>query len=139
MVGCFGFGQMEQSSAQTYARALSVWGQWLRQWCRTRDGRVLRTALACEGIAKEKYSIWQAELKSSQSVWVARAERAARKEFAVAEIMRQIRRDKRLLHAKIIAAVQLADGRLLTNRATRQRMIRNASSWRLRWSKRLSS
>jgi len=111
MVGCFGFGQMEQSSAQTYARALSVWGQWLRQWSRTRDGRALRTALACERIAKEKYSIWQAEVKSSQSVWAAQAERAARKEFAVAEIMRQIRRDKRLLHAEIIAAVQLADAR----------------------------
>jgi hypothetical protein len=32
------------------------------------------------------------------------------KKFAMLETMRQIRRDKRLLHTEIIAAVQLADG-----------------------------
>jgi hypothetical protein len=94
---------MEQ--ACDYVRALEVWGQWLRHWCETRDGRALRTALACQQIAKEKSVAWQTELQASQSVWAARAERAARDELGLHKIMRQIRRDQRLLHTEIIAAV----------------------------------
>jgi hypothetical protein len=88
-----------------YARALVVWGQWLRQWHHTREGRALRTAFACERIAKEKSAVWQAELKASQSVWAARAERTAQEELGLHQIMRQIRRDQRLLHTEIMATV----------------------------------
>ena len=48
-------------------RALIVWGQWLRHWCRTRDPRALRTALICEQIAAEKLAVWHGELKLHRS------------------------------------------------------------------------
>jgi hypothetical protein len=73
-------------------------------------GRALRTAFACQQIAKEKSAVWQAELKASQSVWAARAERTAREELGLPQIMRQIRRDQRLLHMEIIAAVLAPNG-----------------------------
>jgi hypothetical protein len=97
-------------SAEAYGRAVEVWGQWLRHWHLTRDGRALRTALACEWIAKEKFAVWQAELKVSPSVWGAHAERAAREQLAVHKVMRQIRRDQRLLYSEIIAAVLTPKG-----------------------------
>jgi hypothetical protein len=97
-------------SAQAYGRAVDVWGQWLRHWRLTRDGRALRAAFACEWIAKEKFAIWQAELKVNPSVWGAHAERAAREQLAVHKVMRQIRRDQRLLYTEIIAAVLTPKG-----------------------------
>lgn len=90
---------MQTPSLQAYARALQIWGQWLRQWCLTRDPRALRTTLACKLIAAEKLAIWQAELALRRSVWAARAERAAREEFSLHKLLRQIRRDERVLRA----------------------------------------
>lgn len=90
---------MQTPSLQAYARALQIWGQWLRHWCLTRDPRALRTTLACKLIAAEKLAIWQAELALRRSVWAARAERAAREEFSLHKLLRQIRRDERVLRA----------------------------------------
>jgi hypothetical protein len=90
---------MQTPSLQAYARALQIWGQWLRQWCLTRDPRALRTTLACKLIAAEKLAIWQAESALCRSVWAARAERAAREEFSLHKLLRQIRRDERVLRA----------------------------------------
>jgi hypothetical protein len=86
---------MKTPSAHAYVRALQVWGLWLRHWRLTRDPRVLRTTLACKLIAAEKLAIWQAELGLRRSVWAARAERAAREEFSIHRVLRQIRRDER--------------------------------------------
>jgi hypothetical protein len=55
--------------------------------------------LACKLIAAEKLAIWQAELGLRRSVWAARAERAAREEFSIHRVLRQIRRDERELRA----------------------------------------
>ena len=90
---------MKTPSAHAYARALQVWGQWLRPWHLTRDPRALRTTLACKLMAAEKLAIWQAELGLRRSVWAARAERAAREEFSIHKVLRQIRRDERVLRA----------------------------------------
>lgn len=90
---------MKTPSAHAYVRALQVWGLWLRHWRLTRDPRVLRTTLACKLIAAEKLAIWQAELGLRRSVWAARAERAAREEFSIHRVLRQIRRDERELRA----------------------------------------
>jgi hypothetical protein len=94
-----GWSCMETPSAHAYARALQSWGQWLRHWCLTRDPRALRTAFTCKEIAAEKLAIWQAELALRRSVWAARAERAAREEFSLHKLLRQIRRDERVLRA----------------------------------------
>jgi hypothetical protein len=90
---------MKTPSAHAYARALQIWGQWLRHWHLTRDPRALRTTLACKLIAAERLAIWQAELGLRRSVWAARAERAAREEFSIHKVLRQIRRDERVLRA----------------------------------------
>jgi hypothetical protein len=66
--------------------------------------------LACEWIAREKLAAWQAELKLHHPVWAAHAERAAREQLAIHKIMRQIRRDQRLLYTEIIAAVLVPEG-----------------------------
>jgi len=76
-----------------------MWGQWLRHWRLTRDPRALRTTLACKLIAAEKLAVWRAELALYRSVWAARAERAAREEFSLHKVLRQIRRDERVLRA----------------------------------------
>ncbi len=90
---------MPTPSAHAYARAVLIWSQWLRHWRRTHDTRALRTSLACKLIAAEKLAIWQAELGLSRSVWAARAERAAREAFSLHKVLRQIRRDERVLRA----------------------------------------
>jgi hypothetical protein len=90
---------MKTPSAHAYARALLVWGQWLRHWRLTGDPRALRTTLACKLIAAEKLAIWRAELALDRSVWAARAERAAREELSLHRVLRQIRRDERVLRA----------------------------------------
>jgi hypothetical protein len=91
--------RMKTPSAHAYVRALMIWGQWLRHWRLTRDPRALRTTLACKLIAAEKFAIWQAEVGVSRSVWAARAERAAREELSIHRVLRQIRRDERVLRA----------------------------------------
>jgi hypothetical protein len=85
------------TAAEDYGRALAVWGQWLRQWRRTRDPRALRTALACKRIAVERLAVWQAELRLNRSVRSARTERAVREQLSVHRIMRQIRHDEKEL------------------------------------------
>ena len=90
---------MTTPSAHAYARALLIWGQWLRHWSLTRDPRALRTTLACKLIAAEKLALWRAELGLNRSVWAARAERAAREELSIHKVLRQIRRDERTLRA----------------------------------------
>ena len=97
--------RLQETSAQAYGRALIVWGQWLRHWCRTRDPRALRTALTCEQIAAEKLVVWHGDLKLHRSALrAARAERVAREELSLHKIMRQIRRDQRVLRAMQVAA-----------------------------------
>src|SRR4051812_36390889 len=91
--------RMKTPSAHAYVRALQGWRLWLRHWRLTRDPRALRTTLACKLIAAEKLAIWQAELGLRRSVWAARAERAAREEFSIHRVLRQIRRDERELRA----------------------------------------
>ena len=87
-----------QPAAQAYGRALSVWGQWLRQYRHTRAPRALQTALACREIAAEKLDIWHVALKSNQSVLQAdRAERVARSELLLDEIRQEIRSDEQML------------------------------------------
>jgi hypothetical protein len=90
---------MQETSAQAYGRALAVWGQWLRHWRRTRDPRVLRTALVCRQIAAEKLAVWQAELKLSQSALLAAHERrAARTVLGLDKVvLSEIRRDEQAL------------------------------------------
>ena len=41
-------GGVQETRAQAYARALEVWGQWLRQWRRTGTPRALHATLACK-------------------------------------------------------------------------------------------
>jgi hypothetical protein len=87
-----------QPSAQAYGRALTVWGQWLRQYRHTRSPRALQTALACREIAAEKLGIWHADLKSIHSVLQAdRAERVARSELFLDQIRQEIRSDEQML------------------------------------------
>ncbi len=89
-----------QSSAQAYGRALTVWGQWLRQYRHTHAPRALQTALACREIAAEKLIIWHADLKLIQSAMQAeRAERVARTELSLDQIRREIEGDKQVLRA----------------------------------------
>jgi hypothetical protein len=78
-----------QPSAQVYGRALTVWGQRLRQYRHTRVPRALQTALACREIATEKLVIRRADLKLIQSAMQAeRAERVARTELSLDKILR---------------------------------------------------
>jgi hypothetical protein len=87
-----------QPSAQAYGRALTVWGQWLRQYRHTRVPRALETALACREIAAEKLVIWHADLKLIQSSTQAeRAERVTRTELCLDKIRREIQRDESML------------------------------------------
>jgi hypothetical protein len=64
---------------QAHARALAVWGQWLRHWRRTGAPRALHATLVCKKIASERFAAWRAELRSDrlarQSMRAARAER----------------------------------------------------------------
>lgn len=99
-------------SAHAYARALQIWGQWLRHWRLTRDPRALRTTLACKLIAAEKLALWQAELALNRSVWAARVERAAREELSIHRVLRQIRRDERALRA---TQIDLALGQMVSD------------------------
>ena len=89
-----------QSSAQAYGRALTVWGQWLRQYRLTRAPRTLQTALACREIAAEKLVIWHADLQLIQSaIQAERAERVARTELSLDKIRREIEGDEQVLRA----------------------------------------
>jgi hypothetical protein len=91
---------MQETTAKAYGRALAVWGQWLRHWRLTRDPRHLRAVLVYRQIAAEKLAVWQAELKLSRSaILAAREERVARTELALNTLLRQIRRDERVLRA----------------------------------------
>jgi hypothetical protein len=93
-----------QSSAQAYGRALTVWGQWLRQYRHTRAPRALQTALACREIAAEKLVIWHADLKLIQSAMQAeRAERVACTELSLDKIRREIEGDEEVLRATGLA------------------------------------
>jgi hypothetical protein len=87
-----------QPSALAYGRALTVWGQWLRQYRHTHVPRALETALACREIAAEKLVIWHADLKLIQSAIQAdRAERVARTELSLDKIRHEIQRDESML------------------------------------------
>ena len=98
--------QEEETSAHDYARALRVWSQWLRQWCRTHDPRAFHTAIACQGIAAEKLAIWRAALNLHRSALLAaQAERVMRTELALHKIMREIRRDERVLRRAKLTVV----------------------------------
>ena len=83
-----------------YGRALTVWGQWLRQFSHTRAPRALQTALTCREIAAEKLVMWHADLKLSQSAMqTERAERATSTELSLDKIRREIEGDEQALHA----------------------------------------
>jgi hypothetical protein len=91
---------MQETSSQAYGRALSVWGQWLRQYRRTRAPRALQTALVCSEIAAEKLVVWRAELKLNRSAGrAAREEQAERHALALDAVLREIRDDERVLRA----------------------------------------
>ena len=93
-----------ETSAQAYGRALTVWGQWLRQYRHTRTPRALQTALTCREIAAEKLVIWHADLKLIQSAMqTERAERVARTELSLDEIRREIESEERVLGAAGLA------------------------------------
>ncbi len=90
----------QATCAQAYARALDVWGQWLRQWRRTGAPRALQTTLICKQIASEKFGVWKAELRTGRSS--RQAMRAARTELSLDKMLHQIRRDERAsAHAAI--------------------------------------
>jgi hypothetical protein len=90
----------QETCAQAYARALDVWGQWLRQWRRTGAPRALQTALICKQIASEKFDVWKAELRTDRSS--RQAMRAARTGLSSDKMLHQIRRDERAsAHAAI--------------------------------------
>jgi hypothetical protein len=55
---------MREPSAEDFLRALEVWRAWIAQWRHTGDARALRTAHACEQIAREKLVVRRTELAS---------------------------------------------------------------------------
>jgi hypothetical protein len=66
-----------EPSAEDFLRALEVWRAWIAQWRHTGDERALRTAQACEQIAKEKLAIRCTQLALGRSARLARlADRA---------------------------------------------------------------
>jgi hypothetical protein len=74
-----------ETCAQAYARALDVWGQWLRQWRRTGAPRSLQATLICKQIASEKFGAWKAELRTGRSS--RQAMRAARTELSLDKML----------------------------------------------------
>ncbi len=93
-----------QTTAQVYGRALTVWGQWLRQYRHTRAPRALQTALACREIAAEKLIVWHADLKLIQSAMqTERAERVALTELSLDKIRCEIEGDELALCATGLA------------------------------------
>ena len=100
-------GGVQETRAQAYARALEVWGQWLRQWRRTGAPRALHATLACKQIASERFASWRAELRADRSA--RQSMRAARTELALDQMLVQIRRDEE--------AVELARGLAVDNLA----------------------
>jgi hypothetical protein len=74
-------GGVQETRAQAYARALEVWGQWLRQWRRTGTPRALHATLACKQIASERFAAWRAELRADRSA--RQSMRAARTELVL--------------------------------------------------------
>jgi hypothetical protein len=107
-------GGVQETRAQAYARALEVWGQWLRQWRRTGAPRALHATLACKQIAAERFAAWRAELRADRSV--RQSMRAARSELVLDQMLVQIRRDEEASElARGLAADNLA-GMLANNR-----------------------
>jgi hypothetical protein len=88
---------VQETDAQPYARALEVWGQWLRQWQRTKTPRALHATLICKQIAAEKFAGWRAELRADRSA--RHAMRAVRTELALDQTLAQIRRDEQAIKA----------------------------------------
>jgi hypothetical protein len=86
---------VQETRAQAYARALEVWGQWLRQWRRTWGPRALHATLASKQIAAEKFAAWRAELQADRSA--RHAMRAVRTELALDQTLAQIRRDEQAI------------------------------------------
>jgi hypothetical protein len=86
---------VQDTHAQAYARALEVWGQWLRHWRRTGAPRALHATLICREIAGEKLAAWKDELGAHRSV--RQAIRAAQAELALDQKLAQIRRDEQAL------------------------------------------
>ena len=85
-------GGVQETRAQAYARALEVWGQWLRQWRRTGAPRALHAALTCKQISSERFAAWRAELRADRSA--RQSMRVARTERALDQMLVQIRRDE---------------------------------------------
>jgi hypothetical protein len=100
-------GGVQETRAQAYARALEVWGQWLRQWRRTGAPRALHATLACKQIATERFAAWRAELRADRSA--RQSMRAARSELVLDQMLVQIRRDEEASElARGLAADNLA-------------------------------
>ena len=100
-------GGVQETRAQAYARALEVWGQWLRQWRRTGAPRALHAALTCKQISSERFAAWRAELRADRSA--RQSMRVARTERALDQMLVQIRRDEEAIEsARGLAADDMA-------------------------------
>ena len=92
---------VQETRAQAYARALEVWGQWLRHWRRTGAPRALHATLICKEIASERFAAWRAELRAErsarQSIRIARTERDLQQTAKSPLQMHGIRGDQRLI------------------------------------------
>lgn len=86
-----------ETRAQAHARALEVWGQWLRDWRRTGAPRALHATLVCRQIAAERFAAWRAELRSDRLA--RRSMRAARTERVLEQMLVQTGRDERVIRS----------------------------------------
>ncbi len=84
---------VQETCARAYDRALDAWGQWLRQWQRTKSPRALHATLVCKRIAAEKFAAWRAELQMQRSA--RQIMRVARAELGLDQMLYKIRRDER--------------------------------------------
>jgi hypothetical protein len=116
-------GGVQETRAQAYARALDVWGQWLRQWRRTGAPRALHAALTCKQIASERLAAWRAELRADRSA--RQSMRVARTERALDQMLVQIRRDEEAIEsARDLTPDDMAGALAVDQRVSRGRNAR---------------
>ncbi len=122
-------GGVQETRAQSYARALDVWGQWLRQWRRTGAPRALHAALTCKQIAAERFAAWRAELQADRSA--RQSMRVARTERALDQMLVQITHDEEAIEAaRGLPSDHLAGALEVDQEVPRSRSGRRASGGR---------
>ena len=97
----------QETCAQAHARALEVWGQWLRHWQRTGAPRALQASLVCKQIASERFAAWRAELRSDRLV--RRSMRAARTERVLEQTLVLTGRDEPAIRSVASSVEALVD------------------------------